>query len=317
MISSEYSMLSNLANDSATIRNQLSQVQQQVATGLVSQTYSGLGSGAQTSLNLNQEVQNYSTWSANIDAAQGEMGVTQTALTSITSIASSFFAQVSGVNTSDPTSVADLADNAQSALQQVADLLNSKSGNVYVFAGTDSSNPPVPNTDPTVLSTALLASPPTQAPFSTTLTSSVPQVQVGNNQWVSVGLLANANTLATSTPPTSGSYMRDIMTSLASLAGLQSSSNAQSTVSTAQSTLSSGISAISTEAGAFGNIQSSLTTQQTQMTAVSTALTTQLSTVQNVDAASAITQASALQTQLQASYQIIAQSQNLSLASYL
>ena len=317
MITSDYSLLSNLVDNSATIRNQVATVQEQVASGLVSQTYSGLGNQARTSLDLGPQITHYSTWSSNIDAATGRLDVTQSALTSINSIASKFFAQVNSLDTSNAGSVAGLAQDATSALQQVADLVNSKSGDAYVFAGTDSSNAPLPSTDPTVLSTALLYSDTDRAPFSTTLTSKVPQVEVGNNQWVNVGVLANANTLATSTPPTTGSYMRDIMKSLAELSQLPSDADPTTAVSDARARLSSGISALSTEAGALGDIQSSLTDRQTQLGAVNTALTKQLSSVQDVDAAAAITKASALQTQLQASYEIIAKSQSLTLASFL
>lgn len=317
MITSEYTLLSSLVKNSATVRNQVAQVQEQVASGRVSDTYSGLGNQARTSLDLGPQIQHYATWQSNIDAAQGRLGVTQSALTSIDSIASTFFAQVNSIDIDNPTSVAGVAQNAKSALQRVADLVNSKSGDAYVFAGTDSANAPLPSTDPTVLSTALLASDTAQAPFSTTLTSTVPQIEVGNNQWVKVGVLANANTLATSAAPTTGSYLRDIMKSLANLAGMTSGSGTATVVADARAGLSSGISALSTEAGALGDIQSSLTARQTQLGAVSTALTRQLSSVQDVDAVAAITKASALQTQLQASYQIIAQSRSLTLASFL
>ncbi len=317
MITSEYTLLSSLVDNSATIRNQVAQIQEQVATGRVSDTYSGLGNTARTSLDLNPQIQHYATWQSNIDAATGRLDVTQTALTSINSIASSFFAQVNSVNTKNPTSVASLAQNAKSALQQVADLVNSKSGDTFVFSGTDSANAPLPSTDPTVLSTALLASDTATAPFSTTLTSTPPQIEVGNNQWVKIGLIANANTLATSAAPTTGSYIRDILKSLASLAGLTSGATADTAVSGARDLLSSGISALATEQGALGNVQSSLTARKTQLSSVAAALTTQLASVEQVDPAAAITKASALQTQLQASYQIIAKSQSLSLASFI
>ncbi len=74
---------------------------------------------------------------------------------------------------------------------------------------------------------------------------------------------------------------------------------------------------MASETGSLGNIQSSLTTRQTSLTSLTTALTNQLNSAQEVDMASAITKAAALKTQLQASYQIIADTQSLSLASYL
>ncbi len=316
MINSDYTFIARLVSNSNTVRDQLDQTDEQVSSGLVADTYSGLGNQARTSLSLTPVIAHQTAWSQNIDAAQGRLDVTQNAMTSISSIASRVFAQISTYNANDPASVQGLAEQAKTALQQVGDLLNTKSGDIYVFAGQDTSNPPVPDTDPTVMSTGVLSGS-GSAPFSATIGTAVPTIQVGSGQSVQVGLLANANTLATSTGTTTGSYMRDTLTALAKLAGLATSSNAASDVSSARNYLSSSISAMATETGSLGNIQSSLTQRQTDLASVSTALTKQLSSAQDVDAAAAITKAATLQTQLQASYQIIAESRNLSLANYL
>lgn len=243
--------------------------------------------------------------------------MTQSALTSISSIASDFFARVNSLDPTNSSSVQGVAQSAKSALQQVAQLLNSKSGDAYVFAGTDTANPPVTSIDPSVLSSALLASDTATPPFSSTLGAAVPKAEVGEGQWMQVGLLANANTLAVSSPPTTGSYMRDTMRALASLAGLTAGAGAAGTVSDARNRLSSAITAMATETGALGGIENTLARRKTTLSDMSKALTTQLSSVEDVDVAAAITKASTLQTQLQASYQIIAQSRNLSLASYI
>ncbi len=317
MISNEYTLLSSLVENSATVRNQLSQVQQQVASGRISETYSGLGNQARTSLDLRPAIAHYGVWQANINAAQGRLDVTQSALSSISGIAADFFARANSLDTSDATAVGGVAQQAKAALQQVAGLLNSKSGDLYVFAGTDTSNPPVPNTDPAVLSSDLLASDTARAPFSSTLTGTVTQIEVGEGQFVHVGVLANANSLVASQAPTTGSYMRDTLKALAALAGLATGSGAAATASTARGYLDSAISAMATETGALGQTASSLTQRKAGLSQISTALSTQLSSVEEVDVAAAITKASALQTQLQASYQIIAQSKSLSLANFL
>jgi flagellar hook-associated protein 3 FlgL len=320
MISNDTNLLSALIGNTSTVRNQLAQTQEQIASGRVSDTYSGLGNQAQLSLNLAPQIAHENTWSSNIDAATSRLGVTQTALTSIASIASNFFAQVNTLSQGDPTAVSTIAQAAKTALQQVGDLLNTKSGDIYVVAGQDTSNAPVPNTDPSVTGAALLASTTSTAPFSSTIGTAVPKIEVGQSQSVQVGVLANANTLAASAGTTTGSYMRDTMTALAQLASLSSSSSS-STVTTAATTargyLTSAISAMGAEAGSLGEIQSSLTSRQTSLQAMSTTLQTQLASVQEVDMAATITKASQLQTQLQASYQIIAQVKNLSLANYL
>ncbi len=317
MIINQVSLLNTLVSDSSSLRDQLATTQEQIASGLVSTSYAGLGNRARTALNLSPQVAHQSTWSANIDAAKGRLAVTQGALTGISDIASKFYAQVNSLDSADPTSVEQIRASAQSALQQVAFFLNSKSGDAYVFSGEDTSNAPLTTTDPTALKTDLLASDTATPPFSATLGTKPPRFEVGNGEWSSVGLLANKNLYATSASPTTGSYMRDIMRSLASLTTLATGSGAAAIVGDARSRLSSAISAISTEAGSIGTIQNSLGQKQTNLSAFSTTLQAQISSVQDVDAAAAITRASTLQVQLQASYQIIAQTKSLSLASFL
>jgi len=317
MISGEYGLLLRLADDGATVRKQLAQVQEQAATGRVSDTYAGLGVQARTSLDLRPTIAHQAVWQSNIDSAAARLDVTQSSLKAISQIASDFYAKTNSINDLGVSQVTDIAGAAKAALQQVAQLLNSKSGDIYVFAGQDTANPPVPNTNPAALSAALLATPTTTAPFSSTLGTAVPQVEVAEGQRMQVGVLANANTLAVSSPPTSGSYMRDVMTSLATLANLTPGPTAQATAQTVRTQLSGAITAMSSETGALGNIQNTLTQRKTALSETSTALSAQLSSVEDVDVAAALTQASSLQTQLQASYQIIAASRQLTLASFL
>ena len=176
------------------------------------------------------------------------MTLAQTALTQISSLASSLNAQIADLNDITPEQVDIVASTAKSALQQVASLLDTADGGSYVFAGTDSANPPVPQPDQIATSglytqiaasvgalatngaaataSATLAIASSNAagttPFSATI-GSAPTIEAGG-QTVQVGVLANANTLAVSAGgSTTGSYMRDILRSLATLANLSSS----------------------------------------------------------------------------------------------
>lgn len=316
MINNDYSYMTRLLSNSSTVRDQLDQAQEQVATGLVSDSYSGLGTQARTALSLAPAIAHQTTYSQNIDTAQGRLDITQNVMTSISDIASKFYAAVNTYNPSDPTSVQTLASNAKSAIQQIGDFLNTKSGDVYIFAGKDTGNPPVPNTDPDVMSAGLLSGS-NGPPFSSTIGTSPLTIQTGAGQTVQAGLIANANTLVTSAPPTTGSYMRDTLTALAKIAALGTSTTPAADVAGARTSLSGSISAMASETGSLGNIQSNLTTRQTQLASLTTSLQKQLSSVQDADVAEAISRASLLKTQLQASYQIIAESRSLSLASYL
>jgi len=67
----------------------------------------------------------------------------------------------------------------------------------------------------------------------------------------------------------------------------------------------------------LGNRQTALTSQQTELSDTAAALTTQLSSAQDVDMASTLSNISLVQTQLQASYQVISGMSGLSLVKFL
>jgi flagellar hook-associated protein 3 FlgL len=316
--SGPFGILGVLTADSGAINAQLDTALQQETTGLVSESYSGLGANAQLSLDLNPQVAHLKTWQDNIAAATSRLDITQSVLTQINQIATNFYAQSNNINNVGVSEAGTIAADAQQALQQVAQLLNTKDGNVYIFAGQDTANAPIPDTSAATLSAAALAVPQTGAPFSATLSGTVPTVEVGEGQRVPIGLLANQNTLAVSTGAgTTGSYVRDIMKGLATLAGLTPGPAAQAGAAAAGTLLNGAVTALSDEQGALGEIQSSLTARQTSLAATQTALTDQLSNVQDVDSAATITKVQSLQTQLQASYQLIAGVKSLTLANFL
>ena len=273
--------------------------------------------------------------------------MTQNALTQITSIASSFNSQIASLNNVSPTQIDTVAAGARMALQQMASLLDTTDGGNYVFAGTDSSNPPVPDPEDittsgfftqigtavaglsangaaaTAASTLQIASSDTAGttPFSGP-PGQVATLELGASAPVQVGVLANNNTLVTSTgPSTTGSYMRDIMRGLATLGNLSSTQandpGFTALVQDTQSSLSGAITAIGQESGALGNIQSSLTAVQTQASETNTALTTQVSSVEDVDMAKTVSSLSQVQTQLSASYKLISEISKMSLVDYL
>ena len=244
-----------LIANSANVRQQLDTLTEQASNGKVSQTYAGLGSGASLSLNLNPQLTALQTYQNNIGQATGSMQVSQTAMTQIQQIASTFAGKIPNLNGLDGTEMDSVAAQARAALQQVADLLNTQDAGNYVFAGQDSSNPPVPSGDAilsssfytqinsavaglasngagaTAASTLTIASSnaPGTSPFSAYLSQpassiSAPVVQTGEGSTVQTGLLASANSAAVSSgSSTTGSYMRDLLRGLATLGSLSSS----------------------------------------------------------------------------------------------
>ncbi len=350
---SSYGLLGELIQGASATQTQLDTLAEQASSGNVSQTYSGLGANALTALDLNAEIAQNNTYTANITSANTNIGITQTVMNQLSSIASGISSQLDNIT---GTSISTLATQAQNDLQQVANLLDTQSGSNYIFAGQDTSNPPVP--DPgnilsspffTKIQTAVgnLATNGAAATISTTLgiaSSNVlpsaggtspfsaalspppanfqPSIEVGPGQSTSVGLLASANTYVTSTGPyTTGSYTRDLMHALAVIGSLTpASANATGftgLVNDVHTSLTGAISAMANEEGGLGATQDSLSAASTTIGNVNTALQTQLSSVQDVNMASTLSNLTMVQTQLQASFKLIASVQSLSLANYV
>lgn len=313
----DYGQLMQLLGHSAGIRRQLTQANEQAATGRIAETYAGLGAGARVSLDLRPQIAHQEAWQGNIASASGRLGVTQDALKSIGQIASDLQARTNALNGLNPSEAESVAALAQQGLERVAQLLNTKVGDVYVFAGQDTGTPPVPDTSLAALTAALLGSDTAAAPFSSTLGTEPPTIEVGEGERVAVGLIANRNTLAVSPTPTTGSYMRDILRGLATLTTVANGPGLAATAADTRTRLGGALRTLGLEAGALGNMQAGLTARQAQSEATVLALRAQVSGSEDVDLAAALTRVSALQTQLQASYQIIAGARDLTLSRYL
>jgi flagellin-like hook-associated protein FlgL len=115
--------------------------------------------------------------------------------------------------------------------------------------------------------------------------------------------------------------MRDLMRALATIGSMSSSqtsaSGFQGLVQDTSSSLQGVITAMAGDVGVLGNTQAALTATQTQLADTSTALTTQVSGAQNVDMALTLSNLKLVQTQMQASYQVIAGMSALSLVKFL
>ncbi len=362
---SSYGVMNTLVAQSNTIKQRLDKLTNQASSGLVGDTYAGLGAGATTSLDLRPQIAKLQTWQNNVNAATGTISVAQSALGSIESIASNFYAQLNNLQGVDSSEIDSIAANARDALKQVAGLLDTQDGGIYVFAGQDSGNPPVPNPDNilnsgfyTQINTAVnglaangaantanatfavaVSNAAGTSPFSTFLSqpyaivqAALPSVQVGQNHQETTGIPASANGLIPTSPPgaitvvggpvsSTGSYMRDVLRALATIGSLTSSqANVQGFQQLVQDTRVSmigAISALNEDSGVLGNVQSSINTTQTQLSDTQTALTTQVSSAEDVDMASTLSQISLVQTQMQASYQLIVGMSGMSLVKFL
>jgi flagellar hook-associated protein 3 FlgL len=323
----------------------------ETSSGYVASDYAGLGSGAGSALDLTSQLALNATQQSNADAAGTVQSVAQTALGQIQSLVAGMASQLlSTAVTSSTEGLSSLASTAQNDLAQVASLLDTKSGDVYVFAGQDSANPPVP--DPSGITQSAfyaaiesavagldangaaatqaqiltIASPGGTSPFSATLEASnqPATVDLGDGQSVQVGMLADQNSDAVSagTGSTStGSYMRDILMAFSTVGALGNSSagdsQVQSLLTSMQGVLSNADSAINTDIAGLGARQDTITSAKSELGDVATSLTTQLGNIENADQTTVATSLSTAETQLQASYAVIAALGKLTLSTFL
>jgi flagellin-like hook-associated protein FlgL len=115
--------------------------------------------------------------------------------------------------------------------------------------------------------------------------------------------------------------MRDVLRALATISSLSSSQVSDpgfnDLVQDTRISLSQAASNMAQDAGVLGNVQSSLTVTQTRLADTQTALTGQISAAEDVDMAATLSKLSLVQTQMQASYQLIAALGGMSLAKFL
>lgn len=341
-----FGIMAQLAANASQSQLLVDKLTEQSSTNLVSTSYSGLGDQVGTALTLQPQVAQIATWQQTISQAQSRLQVSQSVLSQIGSIAQTALTQVLSLNNTTSTGVAIAAQQAQESLQQMASLLNTRDGDVYVFAGDDTGNPPIPDADgitssafftqiqsavagldtngaaATQAATLAAATAPANSVFSTTLGTAAPSVDVGLDAPVQVGILANTNAAAVSGgTDTTGSYVVDLMRTLATIGSLTPAQTAapdfNSLMTDLTGDLQNTIAALSTDTSVMGGWQSELTMQSTHLTTVSDALTAQVSSVEDVDVPTTATRLAAAQNQLQASFQLIATMKDLSLVDFL
>ncbi len=345
----DFGTLDQAIGGAQRIKQQVAALAAETASGYLSNDYAGLGQGAATALDLSAEIAGNGALAANADSATNIQSVAQTALGQIEGIASNFASQATTLETL-PGTASVVATGANNALRQVAQLLNTKVGDIYVFGGTNSRTPPVPDPNNitssafyTAIQTAMaglttngaaatsasalaIASPGGTSPFAPSLEAGGVQSQadLGGGTRVALAPLANANSDAVSGGAgvsSTGSYMRDLMLGLATLGSLGTANTSdpnflplvQSTVATLQGS----VSAANTDIGALGVRQAQVIATQSELGDTALALKTQLGNIQDADLAQIAAQLTAAQTQLQASYQVISSLSQLSLSKYI
>ncbi|CAG4921924.1 unnamed protein product [Acidocella sp. C78] len=341
-----FGLIQQLAANSDVINQKLGQLTIQSQTGYVATTYAGLESAqagsASPTLTVNASLNTLNNTISNLKVAQGQMGVQQNAIQTISDIASKALQQFQSVSSLTSGALDTAAATARTAVTQIASLLNSQDGTRYIFAGQDSTIPPVPNatsftsaafyvsiqsatSNLSVSGVFAAATSASNSPFSSTLSSNAaaPVVLGAGGVPITTGIVASGNQfIGQSTGSnTTGSYIKDILTTLSAIGSLNSSQisnpNFNGFASAMSSSLGNAINTMAQDAGALGNNQALVNTQISDLQNTYTAFTNQVAGFDQVDMAKTLTHLSSTQTQLQASYQLIAAVKTMSLTQYI
>jgi flagellar hook-associated protein 3 FlgL len=347
--------LGRLDADAGLLRLRLDALNRQLATGRRAEAPGDLAPQLPRIAELRAEAGRRDTYAGAIGEALGRAQATQSALGRLSDIAREFTEGVAmKLDPKDPDSIPLAAERARAALVEVGQLLNTRQGGEYLFGGSDLANPPVPAPDdlPTsgfasqiaaavstlgggnaaAVGAATRAAAASDAagitPFSAFLSSgpgaAEPRrgVPAGDGAIVPYGIPANRNGAAVSSGETTGSWARDLLRGLASIAALttaQAASPADFTAfaDTVRGGLRSASDALADKAGVLGLTEARLEDAQTRHAEANTALQAQLAGIEEVDLAEVLTRLQATETTLQASYSAIGRLGSLTLAQFL
>jgi flagellar hook-associated protein 3 FlgL len=282
-------------------------LQLQITTGLKSTNFSGIAPQSAQLVNLSDQQAKQQGYIDTINTVSTRLQVMGLSISSIETLATQFVGNLptDAYNTEGET----IQEQAKQILGQVAGYLNTQDGANYVFSGNNTSSPPV-DTDglpnPGSLTAASDGAPPNGYYEGD---DGIAQATVDNNVTLSYGVNANN--------PAFEQFIR-VLNFLANAPAFdQSNPTDVANVNTATQMLNQVVTQLQTLQGTNALQQGQLSNQLDNHKSALALAQGSIADIAKVDPATAITQLDTLQTQLQASYQIIGILQQLSLVNYM
>ncbi len=344
--------ISGLASGQAVLRSSIDRLTRQVTTGQRGVLQGDLGPEARRAIDLRGEIARRDAYVGAADRALARSGAAQDVMTRLNDIAGSLSAQAKRAKTLGETEVVALARSARSALEEAAALLNTRHAGEYLFGGSDVAAPPVPDAagiadgpmataiaasvatlDATNAATILAAAAaaavdPASTPFSVFLegnglegngmTEARRAVQVADGDRIAIGVLPLRGQPEGSGTP----WGRDLLRDLAVLAAL---TPAQAVEAEGWMALMDGVTGgldgaaegLAAEQGMLGSAEQRVGAARERHEDTKVALRKQLGLAEEVDLAEASAQLRAVQSRLEASYEVTGMVSRLSLAALL
>jgi flagellar hook-associated protein 3 FlgL len=324
--------------------------------GITAETFAGLGSSRTNVFELTPKITQVNAWQSNITSAQNSLTVTASALKQIVSLAQSMATSLLSIGGSSSTSAVNtVATEASSSLGQLATVLNTSNGTGYVFAGQSSTEAPVTDPSSVVSGTTSSQIAPLMASgasidsilqqattlmngdssiFSSTIsspTSAADSLALAKSQQTSTitgdsaashyGIVATQGNPADANATSTGSPIKDLMRDMMLVSGMQGMSSTSpgysDMIAQLHTSLVSTTNQLISMETAVGAQQNALTARSTLLTNTATALQTQLDNARTTDIGMVAIQSANVQTSLKASFMLIANMKDMSLANYL
>jgi flagellar hook-associated protein 3 FlgL len=284
-----------------------SSLEQEITTGLVSTTYSGIAPQAAQLVNLNAVQSLQQGFINTINTVNQQLSSMSLATSTMASMVEQFGSQLqtNAFNTTGAT----IQTQAQALLAQVGDYLNTQGGEGYLFSGSATTTAPFDASalpDPGDLTTSVNGAPPAGYYQGN---DNVASAQVDTNLTVQYGVTADN--------PAFEQVVR-VLNFLANSPAFDQSNPADvANVNTAEQMLTSAGTDLQQLTSNIGMNQSELNNELQMHQQAQTLAQSNISNITQANPATVITQLDTLQTQIEASYQTVNMLQNLSLANYL
>ncbi|MEI4485525.1 flagellin [Frigidibacter sp. MR17.14] len=349
---SSFQMTLNNRLKLASLNGQLLQANDEVASGLKSDVYSSLGSGAAQTLILRQQMDVADSFLVTNELVAGRMSAMDEALGAARDAAQSFLS-LALPNASGATQTASqLQSSALSAISSIVSALNTTYGGSALFAGTRTDGSALQEwskasattgTSPedavaalvggtitdsndaaakiAALEAAFASTSGTTSDFEGTFYNGTPAQTGGTDNARLTARIAQGVTLDYGIQANDSAIL-DTLRGLAMFATMDVTTITDSDayaawVGDAINTLSSGISGVDQSRATLGNQQNLVETQTARHQQLSDLYNNRILDLEGVDPYEAATRVSALQTQIEATYAVTAQLQQLSILNYL
>lgn len=328
------------------LQARLSKAQGELASGRLADIGLTLGSQQGLSVSLRQTLDTLDAFSSSNVVVSARLGATQEALTSIAAtssgVASSLLTALS-----TGTSATVLQQIASQALSSVTGILNSSTGGAYLFGGENSSARPLQpfdQTPPPAARQALVAAFQSAfgvaagSPGAATITPVQMQqflddqlaAQFNGANWKANWSAADdhalqsqvsASEVVASSVTANEPAFRNMASAFSMLAGLGidtlNAETRKTVIATAERTLQAGAAGIAELQSSVGLAQKTVSDARDRTTRETSFLTSRVSDLESVDPSQLAIEINALRTQLETTYSLTAQLQNLNLVKYL